>query len=273
MNLNAVQTGGLLQLAIEASPNGILLIDARGTIALVNRAAEHQFGYSRAELVGRGVEDLLPEAIDGVRAAQNEAGTLPLNADAPEKPAAALGLRQDGSRFAVELRLKPIRTPDVTCVLATVIDRNSTESDRAAQRAAAEAHFAFEQLAYGGRALHGVKVSGVELSGFSRSEAIARIDALQSERRRAPLTVTIRDQKFGLDPRLVSLEIDVVRTRRGQSDEPEPRQVREHARIGLRKYVQARAVVPVKRATRARGVRLALGIELGIVRQAKDAVR
>ena len=147
MNLNAVHSGGLLQLAIEASPNGILLIDARGTIALVNRAAEHQFGYSRAELVGRGVEDLLPEAIDGVRAAQNEAGTLPLNADAPEKPAAALGLRQDGSRFAVELRLKPIRTPDVTCVLATVIDRNSTESDRAAQRAAAEAHFAFEQLA------------------------------------------------------------------------------------------------------------------------------
>ena len=147
MNLNAVQTGGLLQLAIEASPNGILLIDARGTIALVNRAAEHQFGYSRAELVGRGVEDLLPEAIDGVRAAQSEAGTLALNADAPEKPAAALGLRQDGSRFAVELRLKPIRTPDVTCVLATVIDRNGTESDRAAQRAAAEAHFAFEQLA------------------------------------------------------------------------------------------------------------------------------
>ena len=147
MNLNAVQTGGLLQLAIEASPNGILLIDARGTIALVNRAAEHQFGYSRAELVGRGVEDLLPEAIDGVRAAQSEAGTLALNADAPEKPAAALGLRQDGSRFAVELRLKPIRTPDVTCVLATVIDRNGSESDRAAQRAAAEAHFAFEQLA------------------------------------------------------------------------------------------------------------------------------
>jgi len=147
VNLNAVQTGGLLQLAIEASPNGILLIDARGTIALVNRAAEHQFGYSRAELVGRGVEDLLPEAIDGVRAAQSEAGTLALNADAPEKPAAALGLRQDGSRFAVELRLKPIRTPDVTCVLATVIDRNGSESDRAAQRAAAEAHFAFEQLA------------------------------------------------------------------------------------------------------------------------------
>jgi vancomycin resistance protein YoaR len=72
--------------------------------------------------------------------------------------------------------------------------------------------FAFEQLAYRGRVLHGVKVSGVELSGFSRAEAIARIDALEAERRRAALTVTIRDQTIRLDPRLVSLKIDVVRT-------------------------------------------------------------
>jgi PAS domain S-box-containing protein len=146
VNLNDVQTGGgLLQLAIEASPNGILLIDSRGTIALVNRAAEHQFGYPRKELLGRCVEDLLPEAVDRVRAAQTEAVGLALNADARETPAAALGRRQDGSRFSLELRLKPIRTSDVTCVLATLIDRD----DRHGQdhRSSAEDHVAFEQLA------------------------------------------------------------------------------------------------------------------------------
>ena len=140
MDLNAVQTGSLLQLAIEASPNGILLIDSRGTIALVNRSAEHQFGSSRQELVGRQVEDLLPEALEAVRAAQTEAITIAVNSDAPETPAIASVRRQDGSRFALEVRLKPIRTTELTCVLATLIDRDG-------HHGAAEDHIAFEQLA------------------------------------------------------------------------------------------------------------------------------
>ena len=146
MELNTVQTGGLLQLAIEASPNGILLIDSRGTIALVNRSAEHQFGYTRQELLGRRVEDLLPEAVEAVRSAQTEAITIALNSDAPETPAIASGRRKDGSRFALEVRLKPIRTTELTCVLATLIDREGHHAESAA-RGAAEEHVAFEQIA------------------------------------------------------------------------------------------------------------------------------
>jgi PAS domain S-box-containing protein len=143
VDLNAVQSGGLLQLAIEASPNGILLIDSRGTIALVNRSAEHQFGFPRQELVGRQLEDLLPEALDAVRAAQTEAVTLAVNSDAPETPAMASGRRQDGSRFALEVRLKPIRTNELTCVLATLIDRNGHEAESVSH----EERVAFEQIA------------------------------------------------------------------------------------------------------------------------------
>ena len=147
MNLNDVQTGGgLLQLAIEASPNGILLIDSCGAISLVNRAAERQFGCARSDLLGRKVEDVLPEALEKVRAAQAEAASLALNADAPERPAAVIGRRQDGSRFALELRLKPIRTSELTCVLATLIDRDARQ-DRGDRGPAGADHFAFEQLA------------------------------------------------------------------------------------------------------------------------------
>ena len=146
MDLSTVQTGGLLQLAIEASPNGILLIDSRGTIALVNRSAEHQFGRTRQELLGRRVEDLLPEAVDAVRAAQTEAITIALNSDAPETPAIASGRRKDGSRFALEVRLKPIRTTELTCVLATLIDRDMHHAESAARGAVVEEHVAFEQI-------------------------------------------------------------------------------------------------------------------------------
>jgi len=146
VDLSTVQTGGLLQLAIEASPNGILLIDSRGTIALVNRSAEHQFGRTRQELLGRRVEDLLPEAVDAVRAAQTEAITIALNSDAPETPAIASGRRKDGSRFALEVRLKPIRTTELTCVLATLIDRDMHHAESAARGAVVEEHVAFEQI-------------------------------------------------------------------------------------------------------------------------------
>ena len=146
MDLSTVQTGGLLQLAIEASPNGILLIDPRGAIALVNRSAEHQFGCTRQELLGRRVEELLPEAVEAVRAAQTEAITIALNSDAPETEAIASGRRKDGSRFALEVRLKPIRTSELTCVLATLIDRDIHHAESAARGAVAEEHVAFEQI-------------------------------------------------------------------------------------------------------------------------------
>lgn len=72
--------------------------------------------------------------------------------------------------------------------------------------------FAFEQVAYQGRVLRGVWVGGVDLSGFSRAEATARIRALEAERSREALTVTLRGCGFRLDPRLVGLRFDVART-------------------------------------------------------------
>jgi PAS domain S-box-containing protein len=38
--------------AVEASPTGVLIVDADGTIVLLNRELERQFGYAREELVG-----------------------------------------------------------------------------------------------------------------------------------------------------------------------------------------------------------------------------
>jgi formate hydrogenlyase transcriptional activator len=143
MNWNDVDSSGLLQLAIEAFPSGILLIDSRGTIALMNRVAEHQFGYTRAELIGREVERLLPEAVSRLAAAQSEALALTPKGDAAEVATTTVGLCKDGSRFPLELRLKPMRTPEVACVLATVLDRQVPSQER---NAAAEAQLAFERL-------------------------------------------------------------------------------------------------------------------------------
>ncbi len=50
-----------MHLAVEASPNGMVMTDREGFIVLVNSATEKLFGYSRQELIGQPVEILVPK--------------------------------------------------------------------------------------------------------------------------------------------------------------------------------------------------------------------
>src|SRR5215471_19303441 len=49
------------RLVVEASPNGIVLVNKQGQIELVNAYAEKLFGYRREELIGQTMEILVPE--------------------------------------------------------------------------------------------------------------------------------------------------------------------------------------------------------------------
>ncbi len=45
---------------LQAAPDAIVIVDAGGTIVLVNARTEALFGYTAAELVGEPVEKLIP---------------------------------------------------------------------------------------------------------------------------------------------------------------------------------------------------------------------
>ena len=145
---NDVDTSGLLQLAIEAFPNGILLIDSRGTIALVNREAEHQFGYTRAELIGRGVERLLPEAVEPSALAQTGPSPSPSMPTPPKWPATTFGRLQ--GRIAVLARAAAETDPHgglhAACSRPSSI-ATAHAAATAPHGAVAEEQLAFEQLA------------------------------------------------------------------------------------------------------------------------------
>ena len=49
------------QLALEAAPTGMIMIDPHGRIVLTNGQVEKLFGYHRAELMGKSIEVLVPE--------------------------------------------------------------------------------------------------------------------------------------------------------------------------------------------------------------------
>ena len=49
--------------AVESSPNGMVMVESRGQIVLVNREIERLFGYTREELLGQPIELLVPQQV------------------------------------------------------------------------------------------------------------------------------------------------------------------------------------------------------------------
>jgi PAS domain S-box-containing protein len=112
----------LFRLATESSPSGVVLVNERGEIILVNSQVEKLFGYQREELVGKSVEILVPE-----RFASEHPGYRGQFLAAPTARTMGAGRelfarRKDGNEFPVEIGLNPIQTPDGILVLAVVVD-------------------------------------------------------------------------------------------------------------------------------------------------------
>ncbi|MDP1826966.1 MAG: PAS domain S-box protein [Archangium sp.] len=110
------------RLAIEAAPNGMMLVNEEGTIVLVNQQIEQLFGYTRDELIGRSVDELLPARFrhghDGSRRsffAQPRARPMGAGRE-------LFGLRKDGREVPVEIGLSPLQTARGVLVLSSIVD-------------------------------------------------------------------------------------------------------------------------------------------------------
>jgi PAS domain S-box-containing protein len=108
---------------LEAAPSGMVVVNEHGMIELVNAQAEHLFGYSREELLGLPIEQLVPDPVRrghaSFRARYHQAATQrPMGtAKAP-----LYARRRDGSIFPVEIGLNPLQGSSAGRVLASVLD-------------------------------------------------------------------------------------------------------------------------------------------------------
>ncbi|MEZ5285212.1 MAG: PAS domain S-box protein [Vicinamibacterales bacterium] len=110
------------RVAVEASPHGMLMVDPRGVILMVNREIERLFGYPREQLLGQSVEALVPVSVRPRHPDLRQG----FERDPHQRPMGAgrdlFGRRRDGVEFPVEIGLNPIETDEGVFVLASVID-------------------------------------------------------------------------------------------------------------------------------------------------------
>jgi PAS domain S-box-containing protein len=160
------------RLLVEAAPNAMIMVNRAGEIVMVNAQTERVFGYSRAELLGRAVEMLVPPRFLGHHAGLREEFTV----DPQARPMGAgrdlFGLRKDGSEFPVEIGLNPITTDEGLMVLSAIVDIS--------ERKAAEA--ALRQSQERAQTLH------AELLHMSRLSAMGQMGAMVAHELNQPLT-------------------------------------------------------------------------------------
>ena len=180
--MDEVQSGelseALLRAVFDAAHDGLVMIDAGGTIEAVNPAAGRIFGWAPAELRGRSVRELMPEPYraehDGYIGRYLRTGERRIIGIGRE----VVGRRRDGSTFPMDLALSEFVVEGERRFLGLIRDisgRKAEDQARAALAAREATQRGRSELAAG--ILHDV---GNVLSGIGARLGSAR--ALLDER-------------------------------------------------------------------------------------------
>jgi len=111
--------------AIEASRDGIAVVDAHGTFAYVNRAFAKLHGVEQAqELIGTPWRTLLEQR----EAERFEQQVVPLVNTQRHWQGEAVGVRRDWSVFPQDLSLTALEHGGIVCVLHDISERKRTEA-------------------------------------------------------------------------------------------------------------------------------------------------
>jgi diguanylate cyclase (GGDEF)-like protein/PAS domain S-box-containing protein len=114
---------------LEAAPDAMVVVNQDGKIVLLNVQAEKQFRYSRDELVGQKITNIIPQGFaerliaDALRSVEDAlAQQIGMGIE-------LYGRRKDGSEFPIEIMLSPLESAGEILVTAAI--RNITTRKKA----------------------------------------------------------------------------------------------------------------------------------------------
>ena len=151
---------------LDSSPDGLVIADTGGVIALVNRNTERMFGYAADELVGQPIRLLLPARFAGF----SLAAAPPAGGDAGDAagPRDLWAVTKDGREFPVGISVSSIATEQGGLFAAAI--RDMTERHASARHIEFLAHH---------DALTGLPNRAVMEARFEQAVAHARRSATQ----------------------------------------------------------------------------------------------
>jgi two-component system, LuxR family, sensor kinase FixL len=141
-----------MQSIVNHVVDGIISIDARGTITTINPAAERLFGYDESEIVGQNIKLLMPEPYhsqhDGYIDSYLRTGQAKIIGIGRE----VVGRRKDGSTFPMDLAVSQFRLGErryFTGIVRDISERKRSETElRTTAQELVRSNLDLEQFAY-----------------------------------------------------------------------------------------------------------------------------
>jgi PAS domain S-box-containing protein len=169
-------TDAALRSAVDAAPDGIVLVDEAGIIVFVNPMVEQMFAYRRGELVGEPVDRLLPMAARRSHATNRASYIEHPRTRAMGSGLDLLGQKRSGVEFPVEIGLSPVQSGGETLVIAIIRDiTERREFDEELLRARADLALVDERERIA-RDLHDTVIQRLFAVGLSLQGALTRAD-------------------------------------------------------------------------------------------------
>lgn len=129
---NLRQSEATIRTLLETASQAILAVDSAGAILIANRMVGEMFGYAPDELIGRPLENLIPERFRQRHRLYREVFTANPKTRSMGLALDLVGLRNDGCELPIEVSLSSVHTEKGLLAVAFVSDitaRKKAEAD------------------------------------------------------------------------------------------------------------------------------------------------
>lgn len=214
----------LARSALQAAPDAMIIIDGSGTIRFTNHQVSALFGYLHDEIVGLGVEHLMPERSRARHIGHRQQYTSNLRVRLMGAGLQLYGRRKDGTEFPVEISLSPIEDRDLVLVAAAI--RDVTDSKRIQTELIAARESAEQAREIADRANQG-KSRFLATASHDLRQPLQTLSLLNGTLRRivsdpdATEALSQQEQAIGAMSRLLNALLDISKLESG-AIKPEP---------------------------------------------------
>ncbi len=137
---------------IDMLPEALVMANQRGEVLLVNSRTEQLFGYKREELLGRPVENLIPERLRAAHPSHREGYFAQPVSRSMGVGRDLVGLCKDGAEVPIEVSLGPVESDEgllVASLISDITQRKQLERElMERQKKLVRSNAELEQFAY-----------------------------------------------------------------------------------------------------------------------------